>query len=64
MDSQKRVGHVMDRWNGRLQLRPLDGGREWDVAPETVRPAPRAEVLSAAVALANQRSRRSADCRW
>ncbi|GGR30920.1 hypothetical protein GCM10010282_24170 [Streptomyces roseolus] len=40
-----------------VQIRPLGGGREWDVAPEEVREATSAERLSAATAHANARSR-------
>lgn len=52
-----RVGEVMDRVRGNLQLRPVRGGREWDADPARVRPATSAERLSAAVAAANAVSR-------
>ncbi|MCC5473841.1 hypothetical protein LMU33_01300 [Streptomyces sp. JA03] len=40
-----------------LQLRPLSGGREWDVAPHHVHPLTPAELLRARLADANERSR-------
>ncbi|MFJ5712287.1 hypothetical protein [Streptomyces sp. NPDC093105] len=42
-----------------LQLRPLGGGREWDAEPTHLHPLTGAELLSALVAEANARSRRS-----
>ncbi|OEV06193.1 hypothetical protein AN219_35380, partial [Streptomyces nanshensis] len=42
-----RVGEVMDREGGRLQLRPVRGGREWDADPARVRTATPAERLHA-----------------
>ncbi|MER5770791.1 hypothetical protein [Streptomyces sp. NPDC001985] len=56
--SAERVGRVMGQVGGRYQLRPLGGGREWDVLPEHLGPATRAELLSAWVAEVNDRSRR------
>ncbi|MEU8568159.1 hypothetical protein AB0C51_07295 [Streptomyces pathocidini] len=35
-----RLGIVMDAQGGSLFLRRPEGGREWEVAPEDVRPAP------------------------
>ncbi|GHJ36004.1 hypothetical protein [Streptomyces sp. TS71-3] len=56
--ARNRIGVVMDHQGPYFQLRPLDGGREWDAAPEDVRPVGPGEVLRARVADANQRSRR------
>ncbi len=52
-----RVGLVMGHEGPYLQLRPLDGGREWDADPSRLRPLGPAELLSARVAEANARSR-------
>ncbi|GGZ95538.1 hypothetical protein ACFOOM_13525 [Streptomyces echinoruber] len=40
-----RLGEVMGRVGGRVRLRPVGGGREWDCPPESVEPAPPEEVL-------------------
>ncbi|MGW2648634.1 hypothetical protein ACWC2T_27800 [Streptomyces sp. NPDC001393] len=40
-----RLGEVMGRVGGRVQLRPVGGGREWDCPPESVEPAAPDEVL-------------------
>lgn len=53
-----RVGDVMDVHPGRVWLRPLGGGREWDARPEEVQPLTPREQLSARLAAANARSRR------
>ena len=42
---------------GYTLIRPLGGGREWDVEPEDVREATSSERLSAATAHVNARSR-------
>lgn len=55
-ETARKVGRVMDRLGTRYQLRPPEGGREWDAAGP-LRPATTAESLSAGVALANARSR-------
>ncbi|KRV50672.1 hypothetical protein AQ490_16675 [Wenjunlia vitaminophila] len=34
-----RVGVIMDHMGGRVQLRPVHGGREWDARKEEIRPA-------------------------
>lgn len=34
-----RIGQVMAREDGFVQLRPLGGGREWDCPPEVLDPA-------------------------
>lgn len=38
-----RVGVVMDAQGGRVFLRRPEGGREWEVSPEDVRPVPSAD---------------------
>jgi hypothetical protein len=45
-----RVGEVTGHGDGRLRLRPVRGGREWDADPARVRAATTAERLRAAVA--------------
>jgi hypothetical protein len=52
-----RVGVVMGHEGPYLQLRPLSGGREWDAAPDRVRPLTAAELLHARLAETNARSR-------
>ncbi|MFD1828813.1 hypothetical protein ACFSJS_03915 [Streptomyces desertarenae] len=47
----------MDVHPGRVWLRPLGGGREWDAEPHEVEPLTRREQLSARLAAANARSR-------
>jgi hypothetical protein len=41
-----------------VQLRPLAGGREWDVPPDNIEEVTLSEALSGAVAGENARSRR------
>lgn len=53
----QKLGKVMGFEGGYVQLRPLEGGVEWDARPENLEPASPAEVLSAGVAVANARSR-------
>ncbi|QDY77378.1 hypothetical protein [Streptomyces qinzhouensis] len=52
----KRVGRVVDRTYGRYWLRPLGGGIEWDVPAADLLPVTAADLLSTAVAEANERS--------
>jgi len=52
-----KVGLVMGHEGPYVQLRSYGGGREWDAAPNALRPATPAERLSAATAYANARSR-------
>jgi hypothetical protein len=40
-----RIGEVMGHVGGRVQLRPVSGGREWDCPPESTGPAPQGDVL-------------------
>ncbi|MFJ3694621.1 hypothetical protein ACIPW9_10970 [Streptomyces sp. NPDC090052] len=52
-----RVGQVMAREGGSVQLRPPGGGREWDCPPDAVDPALPREVLRARVAELNRAGR-------
>ena len=52
-----RIGVVMGEVGGRVQIRPIGGGTEWDVMPDNVvAPSPR-EELSARLAIKNGNSR-------
>ncbi|RZU29405.1 hypothetical protein EV284_5621 [Streptomyces sp. BK022] len=53
-----RLGEVMGQVGGRVQLRPLGGGREWDVPPEHLGEAAPADVLRERVRLLNRDARR------
>jgi hypothetical protein len=50
-----QVGVVMGHEGPYVQLRPPQGGREWDVPPNQLREPTCAEELSAKVAVANGR---------
>lgn len=50
-----QVGVVMGHAGPYVQLRPLKGGREWDVPSTDLRRPTPAEELSAKVAVANRR---------
>ncbi|MDN3023605.1 hypothetical protein [Streptomyces sp. S.PB5] len=50
-----RVGVVMGNEGPYVQLRPPQGGVEWDVPPDLLREPEPGEVLSAKVAVANAR---------
>ncbi|KUF19760.1 MULTISPECIES: hypothetical protein [Streptomyces] len=50
------LGHVMGHEGPYVQLRPLAGGKEWDADPARVEPVDATELLSARVAVANERS--------
>lgn len=52
-----RLGEVMGREGGYVQLRPVGGGREWDCPPAAIGEAPQGEVLRARVRRVNQESR-------
>lgn len=52
-----RVGRVMGRVGPRYQLRPLNGGKEWEAAPDHLSPAIQSDALSDAVAEVNARTR-------
>ncbi|MFJ7043852.1 hypothetical protein ACIQVC_10690 [Streptomyces sp. NPDC101112] len=52
-----RIGLVMGKIGGRVQMRPMNGGIEWDAMPDDV-VAPKArEELSARLAMKNNNSR-------
>ncbi|WP_079149853.1 hypothetical protein [Streptomyces agglomeratus] len=48
-----RVGRVMGHVGPRYQLRPLNGGKEWEAELEHLTPAMQSDALSGAVAEAN-----------
>ncbi|MHA5051574.1 hypothetical protein [Streptomyces sp. SD15] len=50
-----QVGIVMGREGPYVQLRPPQGGKEWDVPPEELRQPTQAEEMRAKVAVANGR---------
>ncbi|WP_243745207.1 hypothetical protein [Streptomyces hainanensis] len=54
--SRGEIGRVVDRQAGRVWLRPVGGGREWDVRQEDVEPVSVGEILRPFVAEANRRS--------
>ncbi|MDT0462456.1 hypothetical protein [Streptomyces gibsoniae] len=52
-----RIGVVMGEFGGRVQMRPIGGGTEWDAMPDkVVKPSVR-EELSARLAMKNGNSR-------
>jgi hypothetical protein len=51
------VGEFQEELRGRYYLRPIGGGREWEVSPEYTRRATDAERMQAAVRDRNDRSR-------
>ncbi len=51
------IGEVMGREGGRVQLRPVGGGREWDCRPEDLAEAPAADVLRERVRSLNRAGR-------
>ncbi|MGW6900757.1 hypothetical protein ACWGF2_29790 [Streptomyces sp. NPDC054919] len=52
-----RVGRVMGHVGPRYQLRPLNGGREWEADPVSLGPAAQSDALGPAVAEGNACSR-------
>lgn len=57
--AKDRIGIVMGRIGGRVQIRPLQGGVEWDAMPDAVEaPSPR-EELSARLAVRNEMTRQA-----
>lgn len=52
-----RIGEVMGRVGGRVQLRPVGGGREWDCRPEDVGEAGSGDVLRERVRALNRAAR-------
>lgn len=57
-----RLGQVMDRHAGHLQLRPPQGGLEWDCPPECARPASEMEVRRTRAA--TRTPERKTESRW
>ncbi|MFG3099957.1 hypothetical protein ACGFZL_05420 [Streptomyces sp. NPDC048182] len=53
-----RIGVVMGEVGGRVQMRPVGGGREWDAMPNTVVALRAREELSARLAVRNGNSRK------
>lgn len=51
------VGRVMAHDGARYQLRPLNGGVEWEAPAEDLVPAEQSDAMSAEVARANAHSR-------
>ncbi|SDM68316.1 hypothetical protein SAMN04487981_102246 [Streptomyces sp. cf386] len=52
-----RIGEVRGHVGGKVQLRPVGGGREWDCPPDAVEVASRAEVLREQVQAVNREGR-------
>jgi hypothetical protein len=52
-----RIGIVMGEIGGRVQIRPIGGGREWDAMPDMVVQPSAREELSARLAIRNGNSR-------
>ncbi|MFJ4619691.1 hypothetical protein [Streptomyces sp. NPDC088812] len=52
-----RIGVVMGAVGGRVQMRPTQGGREWDAMPDDVVSLSAREELSARLAARNDDSR-------
>ncbi|MDX3544880.1 hypothetical protein PV729_22820 [Streptomyces europaeiscabiei] len=52
-----RLGVVMGEIGGRVQMRPVHGGREWDAMPRSVVALSAREELSARLAAKNGNSR-------
>ncbi|MFJ2264271.1 putative ATP-grasp-modified RiPP [Streptomyces sp. NPDC087844] len=57
-DAQRQaIGRIMGFVGPYVQVRPIDGGREWDALRDSLQPVPLTALLSAGVAAANARSR-------
>jgi hypothetical protein len=52
-----RIGVVMGEIGGRVQIRPIRGGREWDAMPDNVVALSAREELRARLAVKNGNSR-------
>ncbi|MCW7944325.1 hypothetical protein AAW14_20440 [Streptomyces hygroscopicus] len=52
-----RIGVVMGEVGGRVQIRPVGGGKEWDAMPDKVVASRAREELSARLAIRNGNSR-------
>ncbi|MDF3140383.1 MULTISPECIES: hypothetical protein [unclassified Streptomyces] len=55
--ARNRIGVVMGEVGGRVQIRPIGGGAEWDAMPDDVKPPSAREELSARLAIKNGNSR-------
>ncbi|MEU8948816.1 hypothetical protein [Streptomyces sp. NPDC048489] len=55
-----RVGVIRDTQYARVQMRPVNGGREWEALPENVVKPTAREELSARNEAANRRSQTGA----
>lgn len=61
--SRNRLGVVMDHQGPYVQLRPREGGTEWEAKPEHLRAATPEERLRLVVREANERSSRGGGVR-
>ncbi|QDO41177.1 hypothetical protein FNV62_26240 [Streptomyces sp. RLB3-17] len=52
-----RIGVVMGEIGGRVQIRPIRGGKEWDATPDNVVALSAREELSARLTVKNGNSR-------
>ncbi|MFE2967216.1 hypothetical protein ACFXKC_26785 [Streptomyces sp. NPDC059340] len=52
-----RIGVVMGEIGGRVQIRPIRGGKEWDAMPDNVVALSAREELSARLTVKNGNSR-------
>lgn len=55
--TRNRIGVVMGEVGGRVQMRPIGGGKEWDAVPDKVKPPSAREELSARLAIKNRNRR-------
>ncbi|MGW1609235.1 hypothetical protein ACWCQZ_07475 [Streptomyces sp. NPDC002285] len=55
--ARARTGIVMGEVGGRVQIRPIGGGKEWEALPHNVKPPSAREELSARLAIKNGNSR-------
>ncbi|MFF8649824.1 hypothetical protein ACF06D_16565 [Streptomyces griseoluteus] len=56
-NAKGRIGIVMGEIGGRVQIRPIGGGAEWDAMPDNVVAPSAREELSARLAIKNGNSR-------
>ncbi|MFQ3559550.1 hypothetical protein QZN11_22495 [Streptomyces gramineus] len=55
--ARDRIGVVMGEVGGRVQIRPIGGGPEWDAMPDDVVAPSSREELTARLAVKNRNSR-------
>jgi hypothetical protein len=55
--ARDRIGVVMGKAGGRVQLRPISGGLEWDAMPDNVVTPTAREELSARLSMKDGNSR-------